>query len=81
MVNPVFLHQNDFRGFFNDRKERILQRIEKAMGKPIMREQSISEEGEYLNDEEFIDETVDYSQLKLFDEENRLPYSDIIQKD
>ncbi len=81
VVNPVFLHQNDFRGFFNDRKERILQRIEKAMGKPIMREQSISEEGEYLNDEEIIDETVDYSQLKLFDEENRLPYSDIIQKD
>lgn len=81
VVNPVLLHQNDFRGFFNDRKERILQRIEKAMGKPIMREQSISEEGEYLNDEEIIDETVDYSQLKLFDEENRLPYSDIIQKD
>ena len=81
VVNPVFLHQNDFRGFFNDRKERILQRIEKAMGKPIMREQSISEEGEYLNDEEIIDETVDYTQLKLFDEENRLPYSDIIQKD
>ena len=81
VVNPVFLHQNDFRGFFNDRKERILQRIEMAMGKPIMREQSISEEGEYLNDEEIIDETVDYSQLKLFDEENRLPYSDIIQKD
>jgi hypothetical protein len=38
-----------------------LQKIEKAMGKAIMREQSLTEEGEYVNDEEFADETVDFS--------------------
>lgn len=64
VVNPVFLHQNDFRGFFNDRKERILQRIERAMGKPIVREQSISEEGVFIVDDEDIE---DFPQLNLFD--------------
>jgi hypothetical protein len=75
------MYKDDFKGFFNDRKERILQKIEKAMGKPIMREQAISEEGEYKNDEELIDETVDFSQLMLFDEENQLTSSDITQDD
>lgn len=64
VVNPVYLHQNDFRGFFNDRKERILQRIERAMGKPIVREQSISEEGVFIVDDEDIE---DFPQLNLFD--------------
>ena len=70
------MYQDDFNAFFNDRKERILQKIEKAMGKSIMREQSISEEGEYKNDEEPIDETVDFPQLMLFDVENQLPSND-----
>jgi len=61
VVNPEFMYKDDFKGFFNDRKERILQKIEKAMGKAIMREQSLTEEGEYVNDEEFADETVDFS--------------------
>src|SRR5690554_2116263 len=81
VVNPEFMYQDDFNAFFNDRKERILQKIEKAMGKPIMREQAISEEGEYKNDEELIDETVDFSQLMLLDEENQLTSSDITQDD
>jgi hypothetical protein len=81
VVNPEFMYKDDFKGFFNDRKERILQKIEKAMGKPIMREQAISEEGEYKNDEELIDETVDFSQLMLLDEENQLTSSDITQDD
>ena len=42
---------------------------------------AISEEGEYKNDEEFIDETVDFSQLMLLDEENQLTSSDITQDD
>ena len=28
MINPAYLYSDDFDGFFNDRKERILQRIE-----------------------------------------------------
>jgi hypothetical protein len=31
------LYRDDFYGFFNDRKERLLQKIEKAMGKKIPR--------------------------------------------
>ena len=76
VVSPEFMYQDEFNAFFNDRKERILQKIEKAMGKSIMREQSISEEGEYKNDEEPIDETVDFPQLMLFDVENQLPSND-----
>jgi hypothetical protein len=52
VVNPAFMVQDDFYGFFNDRKERILIKIEKAMGKVIVREQEITEEGIYINDEE-----------------------------
>jgi hypothetical protein len=33
LVNIEFLYRDDFYGFFNDRKERLLQKIEKAMGK------------------------------------------------
>lgn len=50
VVNPAFMYQDDFYGFFNDRKERILDKIEKAMGKTIVREQAIAEEGIYIND-------------------------------
>lgn len=52
VVNPAFMYQDDFYGFFNDRKERIIDKIEKAMGKTIVREQAIAEEGIYINDQE-----------------------------
>lgn len=48
VVNPHFMYGDDFYGFFSDRKERILQRIEKAMGKQIHREQIIEEEGVFI---------------------------------
>jgi hypothetical protein len=56
VVNPDFLYQDDFYGFFKDRQERILQRIEKAMGKTIAREKSNEEEGVYINEEEDVSE-------------------------
>lgn len=46
VLDPVYLYNNDFQEFFRDRKEKILQRIEGAMGKSIPRD--------YLNDEEAI---------------------------
>jgi len=52
VVNPAFMVQDDFYGFFKDRKERILDKIEKAMGKTIVREQEIAEEGIYINDQD-----------------------------
>lgn len=33
------LRKNDFRGFFNARKEALLKAIEKAMGKPVIRDE------------------------------------------
>lgn len=81
VVNPEFMYQDDFNAFFNDRKERILQKIEKAMGKPIMREQTLSEEGEYVNDEEFTDETIDFSQVLSFDENNQLSSGNVTAED
>jgi len=47
ILNHSYLYADDFYGFFADRKELILQRIEKAMGKTISRE-FIENEGEYL---------------------------------
>jgi len=51
VLSPQFLYTNDFEGFFDDRKERILQIIEKAMNKPIPREAAQVEEGAYIEDE------------------------------
>ena len=53
VLSPEFLYADDFETFFNDRKEKILQRIEKAMNKPIAREEIQLEEGVYIaeNDE------------------------------
>jgi len=45
VVNPDYMYNDDFYGFFNNRKELILQRIENAMKKPIPRKQLIEEEG------------------------------------
>ena len=50
VVNPDMLYNDDFYGFFKDRKEQILQRIEKAMGKTIAREQVNGEEGIFVDD-------------------------------
>jgi hypothetical protein len=75
------MYKDDFKGFFNDRKERILQKIEKAMGKAIMREQSLTEEGEYVDVEEFADETVDFPQFMVFDENAQLSSDDILAMD
>jgi hypothetical protein len=46
LVNIEFLYRDDFYGFFNDRKERLLQKIEKAMGKKIPRTSQPFEEVE-----------------------------------
>ncbi len=39
LIEPKYLRSDDFEGFFNARMEAILQRIEGAMGKPILREE------------------------------------------
>jgi len=50
VVNPAFMYSDDFNGFLNDRKERILEKIENAMGKKIARDQVIKEEGLFVDD-------------------------------
>lgn len=45
VVNSDFMYSDDFNGFFTDRKEKILHKIEAAMGKNIAREQDVPEEG------------------------------------
>lgn len=72
VVNPGFMYQDDFYGFFNDRKERILQKIEKAMGKIIAREQEIMEEGVYISDEEDANDIEIFSQMSLIDENEQI---------
>jgi hypothetical protein len=54
-VDPVQMYRDDFRGFFADRKERILLRIEAAMGKEIPRAETF-EEGEPAVENEDEDE-------------------------
>jgi len=51
VLSPEYLYQDDFKKFFDDRKEKILQRIEKAMNKIIPREEIQSEEGIYIDEE------------------------------
>ena len=51
VLSPEYLYQDDFKKFFDDRKEKILQRIEKAINKPIPREEIQSEEGIYIDEE------------------------------
>jgi hypothetical protein len=50
VLSPEFLYNDDFIGFFNDRKKKILQRIEKAMNKTIPRGES-QEEGVYVDED------------------------------
>jgi hypothetical protein len=63
VVNPEFMYVDDFNGFLNDRKERILEKIENAMGKKIARDQREPEEGVFIDDGEEIDEIADLSNL------------------
>ncbi len=51
VLSPEYLYADDFLNFFNDRKERILQRIEKAMNKKIPREAAQFEEGVYVGED------------------------------
>ena len=50
VVSPELMYQDDFKNFFAYRKEQILQRIEKAMGKLIPREQVTVEEGHFVEE-------------------------------
>jgi len=50
VLTPEYLYADDFYNFFYDRKEKILQRIEKAMNKPIPRE-DLPLEGVYVDDD------------------------------
>ncbi len=51
LLNIQLLESDDFYRFYNDRKERILQKIEQAMGKTIPRDTPTEEEGQYAEDE------------------------------
>jgi hypothetical protein len=48
---PELLYADDFHNFFSDRKEKILQRIENAMNKPIPRGALYVEEGVYIGED------------------------------
>jgi hypothetical protein len=50
VLSLEFLYADDFENFFIDRKEKILQRIEKAMNKSIPREAIQTEEGVYMDE-------------------------------
>lgn len=64
VVNPEFMYVDDFNGFLNDRKERILDKIESAMGKKIARDQVEQEEGSFVGDNPDNEEEVnDYNPL------------------
>lgn len=52
VLNPDFVYNDQFEQFFIDRKERILQRIEQAMGKKIVRDAEIEENGEYVMEDD-----------------------------
>ncbi len=53
LIDISYLLTDDFYGFFNERKEKILQRIELAMGKTIPREMILEEEGNFQEDETY----------------------------
>ena len=52
-IDPELLEADDFTGFFDDRRERLLRLIEEAMGQPVVREaQAPAEPDEAENEEE-----------------------------
>ena len=56
LVNPEIIRTDDFYAFIADRKELILQRIEQATGKPIIRDTSINYDEGVFTEEENIEE-------------------------
>lgn len=56
LVTPEIIRTDDFYAFFADRKELILQRIEQATGKPIIRDSSINYDEGVFTEEENIEE-------------------------
>lgn len=58
VLSPELLLKNDFKAFFADRKEKIIQRIESAIKKPIPREEKIQEEGVFVDVENEIEAEV-----------------------
>jgi len=52
VLDYQFLYADDFKGFFQDRKEKILQRIEKVTGKAISRDIKEQEEGVYVESDD-----------------------------
>jgi hypothetical protein len=66
VLDPQFLYSNDFKSFFQDRKEKILKRIEKVMGKTILRDISEQEEGIYIDTAEDDNENNGYLEEPRF---------------
>jgi hypothetical protein len=64
VVNPDLMYKDDFNGFFADRKEKVLQKIEAAMGKNIARDQEIPEEGFFVDEIEGSGDTDDFLPLQ-----------------
>jgi hypothetical protein len=51
VLAPEYLYADDFEKFFSDRKEKLLQRIERVMNKPIPRDTVQQEEGIYIGED------------------------------
>lgn len=52
LINSTIIRTDDFYAFYNDRKEHILQRIEQAMGKVIIRDSNLNtDEGIFIEDD------------------------------
>ncbi len=51
VLEPDYLYNDDFKGFFADRKEQILKKIESATGKKISRDAAQIEEGVFKGDQ------------------------------
>lgn len=56
VVNPALMEDDNFKGFLNNRKEKILHKIGNAMGKTINRDKEMEEEGEFVENEEYYEQ-------------------------
>ena len=56
LVNPSIIRTDDFEAFIADRKEQILQRIEQATGKPIVRDTRINMDEGVFADDDLVDD-------------------------
>ena len=52
VLTPEFMYTDDFEGFLEDRKGKILQRIERVMNKPIPRATTLVENGIYIDEDD-----------------------------